>query len=98
MEWEKGSTFVLLTGGGGYGDPLERNEEKVHQDVLNEYVSIEGAKRDYGVIINPETLEVDHEATVKLREKLSKSKEYREYIQGPRKDYRRRVHLLLRCQ
>jgi N-methylhydantoinase B/oxoprolinase/acetone carboxylase alpha subunit len=88
MEWEKGSTFVLLTGGGGgYGDPLERPEEKVRQDVLDDYVSIEGAKRDYGVILNPDILEVDQEATVKLRKELSRSKEYREYLDGPRKDH-----------
>lgn len=88
MPFPEGTTFVLLTGGGGgYGDPLERDKGKVREDVLDDYVSIEGAKRDYGVIINAETLEVDHEATVELREKLSKSKDYREYIQGPRRDY-----------
>jgi len=88
MKFEKGTSFVLLTGGGGgYGDPLERDPQKVREDVIQEYVSIEGAKRDYGVIINQETKEVDEEATRKLRKELGASKEYREYIQGVRKDY-----------
>lgn len=88
MRFEEGSAFVLFTaGGGGYGDPLEREPEKVLEDVLDEYVSIEGAKWDYGVIINPVTMAVDLEATKKLRAELKDSKEFREYIQGIRKDY-----------
>jgi hypothetical protein len=37
--------------------------------VLDEYVSIEGAEKDYGVVINRETMKVDEEETRKLREK-----------------------------
>ncbi len=54
-------------GGGGYGDPFTRDVESVKRDVLYEYVSIEGAKRDYGVVIDPESLEIDHDATAALR-------------------------------
>jgi N-methylhydantoinase B len=54
-------------GGGGYGDPLERETELVERDVQEGYVSIEGAKNDYGVAINPETEKVDVIATQKLR-------------------------------
>ncbi len=57
-------------GGGGVGDPLDREVEKVRWDALNKVVSIESAKSDYGVVIDPETFEVDYEATKKLREKL----------------------------
>jgi len=53
--------------GGGFGDPFERNIEKVREDVRNEVVSIEGAKRDYGVVIDPNTYEVDVKATEELR-------------------------------
>jgi len=35
-------------GGGGYGNPLERDPEMVEEDVINGYVSPESAKRDYG--------------------------------------------------
>jgi N-methylhydantoinase B len=57
-----------IGGGGGYGDPLERPVENVRDDVRNEYVSMESAERDYGVVMDPVTFIVDEEATVKLRE------------------------------
>ena len=57
-------------GGGGYGDPLERDMEMVERDVMDGYVSPARAREDYGVIINPETLKIDAEATKKLRESL----------------------------
>lgn len=51
--WFEPDTRVQLNlpGGGGYGDPFERDPERVRDDVINGYVSIEGAKRDYGVVI-----------------------------------------------
>jgi N-methylhydantoinase B len=54
-------------GGGGYGNPLERDPEMVASDVIEGYVSIESAGTDYHVTIDPETHEVDAEATKKLR-------------------------------
>jgi N-methylhydantoinase B len=57
-------------GGGGYGDPLTRDPEMVEEDVLNEYVSVESARNNYGVVISPETLKVDREETKKLRESI----------------------------
>jgi len=54
-------------GGGGWGDPLEREPDKVRDDVLDEYVSVEAAEGDYGVILTGKaedyTLEVDAKAT-----------------------------------
>lgn len=50
-------------GGGGYGDPLEREPEMVQADVVEGYVSVESARNEYGVVINPETMEIDWEAT-----------------------------------
>jgi len=41
------------SGGGGYGDPLERETELVLQDVIDGYVSTERARKDYGVVIQP---------------------------------------------
>ena len=38
-------------GGGGWGDPLDRDPQAVLDDVLDEYVSVEGATRDYGVVL-----------------------------------------------
>jgi N-methylhydantoinase B len=65
----KAGTVLWLQpgGGGGFGDPLERDPERVREDVRNEYVSLEGAARDYGVALRPATLEVDLEATRRLR-------------------------------
>lgn len=54
-------------GGGGYGDPKERDPNLVLEDVIEGYVSLESARRDYGVSINPETMEIDWEETEKLR-------------------------------
>lgn len=39
----------LLPGGGGYGDPGERDRDLIANDLRNGYVSAEGARRDYGV-------------------------------------------------
>lgn len=55
-------------GGGGYGDPFERDPELVHSDVMNEYVSIESAREDYGVVIDLKTLQIDMKATNELRD------------------------------
>jgi N-methylhydantoinase B len=58
-------------GGGGWGDPLDRDPAAVLDDVLDEYVSEEGARRDYGVVLTGSlselTLAVDEEATAALR-------------------------------
>ena len=57
-------------GGGGYGNPYERPIEKVVWDVKNGLVSVEGALKDYGVVIkDAETLEVDLAATKASRDK-----------------------------
>ncbi|MGH8985619.1 MAG: hydantoinase B/oxoprolinase family protein, partial [Acidimicrobiia bacterium] len=58
-------------GGGGWGDPFDRAQQAVLDDVLDEYVSPEGAERDYGVVLTGSlddlTLAVDEEATAALR-------------------------------
>ena len=75
VRMERGDILVIRTpGGGGYGNPLERDPKLVLRDVLDGLVSLDSARRDYGVVINPETMELDLEATRKLREKLSASK------------------------
>ena len=56
--------------GGGYGDPLERDAQMVLDDVLDEYVSVESARRDYGVVIDDERHAVDEAATQALRAQM----------------------------
>ena len=60
-------------GGGGYGEPLKRDPDMVEQDVIEGYVSLERARDDYGVVINPETMKVDRAATEKLRQSLKQA-------------------------
>jgi N-methylhydantoinase B len=67
-----GDTLIYdYGGGGGWGDPLDRDPQAVCEDVLDEYVSVEGAERDYGVVLigtaEELTLAVDTEATDRLR-------------------------------
>ena len=57
-------------GGGGWGDPLERDPERVLRDVRNEYVSRESARDDYGVVIDTASWTVDAAATAARRESL----------------------------
>ena len=66
-----GDRLVFQTaGGGGWGDPLERAVDKVHTDVVRELVSADKARADYGVVLDPNTGEVDVEATRTLRTDL----------------------------
>jgi N-methylhydantoinase B len=60
-----------MGGGGGWGEPLDRDPSRVLNDVLGGYVSIASAERDYGVIIckNDEAYGVDEKATRALRKK-----------------------------
>lgn len=58
---------VRYAGGGGFFSPFERDPERVREDVLNGYVSLESADRDYGVILDPMTHEVDWDKTSALR-------------------------------
>ncbi|MBW1666486.1 MAG: hydantoinase B/oxoprolinase family protein [Deltaproteobacteria bacterium] len=59
-------------GGGGYGNPFERDPEMVERDVVEGYVSMESAKEDYGVVVIPETMKADIEQTMKLRKSLAR--------------------------
>ncbi|MDD9955934.1 MAG: hydantoinase B/oxoprolinase family protein [Anaerolineaceae bacterium] len=54
-------------GGGGWGNPFNREPKQVLEDVVNDFVSLESARRDYGVVIDEETLTVDEGATAALR-------------------------------
>lgn len=58
-------------GGGGWGDPFERDPQAVLDDVLDEYVSVEAARSDYGVVLTGSLeeldLAIDWEATRRVR-------------------------------
>jgi N-methylhydantoinase B len=58
---------IVTVGGGGWGNPFEREPERIRQDVLEGFVSVRAARDDYGVILDPETLTLDEEETARLR-------------------------------
>lgn len=65
---EEGDSLIIRTpGGGGYGDPLKRNPDLVLEDVNDGLVTIEAAKKDYGVIIDRQKPVVLTDLTNKLR-------------------------------
>jgi N-methylhydantoinase B len=59
----------VMSGGGGFGDPLEREPERVLEDVLDERVSPEHAERAYGVVVasGPDGPVIDEVATMAKR-------------------------------
>ena len=65
---------LITPGGGGWGDPLERDVELVRLDVLRRLVSTESAHRDYGVVIQADTGEVNHKATEILRRDFAEAR------------------------
>ena len=64
---EAGEVLVNATGGGGgYGDPLERDFAAIAKDLRNGFVSPEAAARDYRVVVTDD-LNIDEVATAELR-------------------------------
>lgn len=57
----------LNPGGGGAGDPFEREPELVLEDVANRLVSVEAARIEYGVVIDEKTLTLDASETESVR-------------------------------
>lgn len=62
--------IVRTGGGGGWGDPLERNAELVLSDVMQGLVSVAGAAEHYGVVIGAGDLQLDAGATESLRSEM----------------------------
>jgi N-methylhydantoinase B len=65
-EWVRG----LESGGGGYGDPLDRDTEAVRLDVLDRWVSAEAARDDYGVVLAGRAEDCDVSVDVAGTERL----------------------------
>ncbi|MDP6474331.1 MAG: hydantoinase B/oxoprolinase family protein [Alphaproteobacteria bacterium] len=58
---------ITVPSSGGYGDPRARDPERVLADLLDGFTTVELARQDYGVVIEPATLSLDRAATEKLR-------------------------------
>ncbi len=64
----KGTVYRQLAGGGGgYGDPHDRPKELVAEEVKNGVISRETARDVYGVVLHPDTFEIDEQATASRR-------------------------------
>jgi len=59
--------IVRTGGGGGWGDPLDRDPAAVRWDVIEGYVSRDAAREDYGVVLDGKELAIDTAATEALR-------------------------------
>lgn len=76
--------YTLACGGAGWGNPLNRDPDKIKEDVRDGLVSTKRARVTYGVVIdpksltdNPEDVAVDYKATEELRRKLKNDPRYR---------------------
>lgn len=82
----KGDVFVtLVAGGAGYGDPLEREVERVVADVADGYVSVEGALADYGVVLEDGAPDVA--ATEARREEMREQRTHLDVVAAEQDDY-----------
>ena len=74
--WSAGDMVRIHTaGGGGWGDPLEREVSLVEKDVRGGFVSVESARSEYGVAIDPDTLRADVPGSSALRKDLRRVRE-----------------------
>jgi N-methylhydantoinase B len=70
---KRGDLLRLETcGGGGWGDPLTREPERVQQDVARGLVTARGALEDHGVALDPITLEIDKTTTDETRRRRAR--------------------------
>lgn len=68
---ERGDRIRIITsGGGGYGDPLERDLERIAEDVRQGFMTAEQAETDYGVVFRADRLTIDEAATAGRRRDL----------------------------
>ena len=65
---------IQTPGGGGWGDPLDRDPEKVLQDVRLERVSLDAARHSYGIVIDRDSMRVLENETDQERRKLRDSR------------------------
>jgi N-methylhydantoinase B len=66
--------IISAGGGGGFGDPTDRDPEAVRLDVIRKYVSTEKARDIYGVIIDEKTHVINWAETTQLRAQLKSTR------------------------
>jgi len=74
LQLAPGARFIFFSGGGGgYGNPLDRDPERVAEDVRMGYVSAAAARKHYGVVLKAASREVGEATTKRLREQLRRT-------------------------
>jgi N-methylhydantoinase B len=85
MTVEPGTVIsVSSSGGGGWGNPLERDPQRVLTDVQRGFVSREGAENEYGVVINGD--KVDMDSTENLRVQMRDQASTSHFDYGPERE------------
>ena len=64
------SAICVSGGGGGWGDPLDREIKSIERDLEYEYISENEAKEQYGIIINSNTGKIDYKLTEENRKNI----------------------------
>jgi N-methylhydantoinase B len=73
---KQGDLYRLIqAGAGGFGDPLERDLDAIIDDVLEDKLTVDHVRQEYGVVVDPDTLELDMKATDELRTKMRRDRE-----------------------
>lgn len=62
---------VMIPGGGGYGSPLEREFERIEEDLRQGYISVADAERDYGVVVSADGVQIERQASSARRAGLA---------------------------
>ncbi len=75
-----------LAGAAGWGDPLERDPNAVLRDVRNEMISVDTARRYYGVAVDIDTWSIDESETKKLRKAIEQARGWTEVPSVLRED------------
>ena len=75
-----------LAGAAGWGDPLERDPNAVLRDVRNEMISVDTARKDYGVAVDIDTWSIDESETKKLRKAIEQARGWTEVPSVLRED------------
>jgi len=75
---------IRTTGGGGWGDPLDRPVEEVLRDIAWRKVSVQGAREDYGVVVKDDgTADAAATETVRAERRASRTGEEPFFDRGP---------------
>ena len=85
--FRKGEVFRHVhPGGGGWGDPLDRDPALVLRDVRNELLSVTQAAADYGDIVDITTWSIDQSATERARADIRRTRNWTQVPKVQRDD------------